>query len=974
MTARPRAGALTMGRGESGVLSHEIRILFEMGTVGGMTDGQLLEQFAARPDKTGEAAFAMLVARHGPMVLGVCRGLLGDAHDAEDSFQAAFLVLARKARSIRNPDLLGTWLYGVARRTAQKAKARRARRKDRADGEGDMSSVALAENRAELEPMLREQNSVLHQEVDRLPQSLRAPIVLCYLEGLTHDEAAHRLRWPIGTVRCRMARARSLLRSRLTRRGLAYAALAAALDSPRAVMAEVPHTLAEQTARSAIRLAAGAAPGLVSTPVATLMEEVVKAMLMNQLKRTTTAVLAAACLATGAGVIAVRASQHRPSRPHENSSAAQTADRQGEEAKRNVPATTQAANPAATMTVSGRVLEPSGKPAAGARVAVLGFYRRRKSGADNSDRVQALGRATTDGAGRFRVVVPRTSSAEFFGVDVIAGAAGFGAGWRQLNPDAEAPETEIRLGTEQVVLGRFVDVQGQPAAGVAVSVISLEAGSEGQSSVVGFYETAPANLAPWPTTVTTDDRGRFLLHGVARGVRVQLQIRDERFTRQDLSIGPDEAGQPEGKLFALNPPHLIEGRVTYRDTGRPVPHARLVAQGGHWMSGEADAEGRFRLNPYCDTPYRSMTTGEPLFTVYAHAPYGEPYLGVETELTWTKGTVRQSVDFALPRGVLVRGRIKDAASGKPVGGAQVLYAPMNVEKVDSPLAVLTGEWSAVASQDDGNYAIPVLPGTGHLVVTKASPEYILSEYGSQVLGGRVGGARHYAQALIRFEARKGNEPAEVPITLRRGVIVTGQVIGPDGQPVAEGVITTCFNVSAQAHRWGGDAIDVRDGRFVLPGLDTGRKYRLLVRDAKHRIGAVVELSPRPTGNEPLVIRLAPCGSVRFRLLDSAGKPVAGYPAALQVVVTPGRFQCDFDGNVRGEDLAADAGTPSGYMNYLGGPPTDQAGWGTFTGLIPAASYRLLTTERGQISLESEVLKDFQVEPGQTLEIPALSIK
>ncbi len=117
-----------------------------------------------------------------------------------------------------------------------------------------MSSVAVVSGLAEVELVRREETAALHEEVDRLPQSLRAPIVLCYLEGLTHDEAARRLRWPIGTVRSRMARARDLLRSRLTRRGLAYAAIVAAIESPRAVMAGVPHALAHTTARSAVGL------------------------------------------------------------------------------------------------------------------------------------------------------------------------------------------------------------------------------------------------------------------------------------------------------------------------------------------------------------------------------------------------------------------------------------------------------------------------------------------------------------------------------------------------------------------------------------------------------------------------------------------------------------------------------------------------------------------------------------------------
>ena len=122
------------------------------------------------------------------------------------------------------------------------------------------------------------------------------------------------------------------------------------------------------------------------------------------------------------------------------------------------------------------------------------------------------------------------------------------------------------------------------------------------------------------------------------------------------------------------------------------------------------------------------------------------------------------------------------------------------------------------------------------------------------------------------------------------------------------------------------------------------------------MGAAIEVSGKPTGNEPLTIRLAPCGSARIRLIDSAGKPIAGYRAALQIVVTPGRFQCDFDGSVRGEDLAADAGPGLGYSSYMGGPPTDAMGWATFTGLIPGATYRLLTTESDNISIDFESLE------------------
>ena len=147
------------------------------------------------------------------MVLEVCRQLLGDLHHAEDAFQAVFLVLARKAGSIRDPELLGNWLYGVALRTARKAKVRLDRQRKHEEGDsmrrpGSGSSVPVEPmvQPAEQPALAREQAEALHEEIGRLPGSFRLPVVLCYFEGLTLDEAARRLRWPAGTVRSRLAR------------------------------------------------------------------------------------------------------------------------------------------------------------------------------------------------------------------------------------------------------------------------------------------------------------------------------------------------------------------------------------------------------------------------------------------------------------------------------------------------------------------------------------------------------------------------------------------------------------------------------------------------------------------------------------------------------------------------------------------------------------------------------------------------
>ncbi|WP_406696936.1 sigma-70 family RNA polymerase sigma factor [Singulisphaera sp. Ch08] len=279
-----------------GATIRRIERLFHFGSVAGMSEIQLLERFVRQHD---DAAFEALVARHGPMVMGVCRQWLRDPSDVEDAFQATFLVLVRKAGSLRDRALLGNWLYGVAYRVALRARAEAARRRSREKGGVD--------DRADpQEPGSQERHPWLHEEVNRLPEKYRAPIVLCYLEGRTHEEAAEQLCWPVGTVKGRLSRARDLLRTRLSRRGLAPSAglLTAALS--RDASAAVPVTLIESTgqAASSLAVANGVAAGLVSGQVAALMEGVCRTMFLSKLKVITATLAVAGLLTASAGGIA----------------------------------------------------------------------------------------------------------------------------------------------------------------------------------------------------------------------------------------------------------------------------------------------------------------------------------------------------------------------------------------------------------------------------------------------------------------------------------------------------------------------------------------------------------------------------------------------------------------------------------------------------------------------------------------------
>ncbi len=280
-----------MTRAATGSLVQQIEVLLEGGSVAGLTDQQLLAQFATKRDSASEAAFAALVTRHGPMVLEICRQLLGDLHHSEDAFQAVFLVLARKAGSIRDPDLLGNWLYGVALRTARNAKVRLDRQRKHEEGgsirrSGSDSSVPVEPQiQPDAQPELdRDQAQALHEEIGRLPRSFRLPVVLCYFEGLTLDEAARRLRWPAGTVHSRLARARDKLRRGLTRRGvvLGAAGMATALN-PKSVSGRMSSLLFDRTTKAAIHHAAGQAAGEAASALA---REVLRSMLLHKLRIT----------------------------------------------------------------------------------------------------------------------------------------------------------------------------------------------------------------------------------------------------------------------------------------------------------------------------------------------------------------------------------------------------------------------------------------------------------------------------------------------------------------------------------------------------------------------------------------------------------------------------------------------------------------------------------------------------------------
>jgi RNA polymerase sigma factor (sigma-70 family) len=309
-------GPAIMANGKTASALRQLATIFTEGTATGLSDSQLLERFASKRAESVEAAraaemaFETLMNRHGAMVWGVCRRVLGNAHEAEDAFQSTFLLLIRKAESLHVDGSLGRWLYGVAHRIALRARFQARRR---ASSRPIVPANAADDPASEVEQHdLRE---ILSDEVDRLPLKYRCPIELCYLQGMTYDQAARQLDWPVATVKSRLTRGRLRLRHRLARRGLAplAAGMAAALcESSRAA---VPPALAQ----SVVEFSASRAAGVLPAAVTELTERALQMMMWEKLKAAVLGI--ALVVAAGAGVaataLAQRPEQDRSPKPQQ---------------------------------------------------------------------------------------------------------------------------------------------------------------------------------------------------------------------------------------------------------------------------------------------------------------------------------------------------------------------------------------------------------------------------------------------------------------------------------------------------------------------------------------------------------------------------------------------------------------------------------------------------------------------------------
>jgi RNA polymerase sigma factor (sigma-70 family) len=921
-----------MRRGQLKAVLRHVERAAGLSAAQGLSDARLLEQYVAHSD---EGAFAALVHRYGRLVRSICRHVLGHEEDADDAFQATFLVFAAKAGSIRKATSVASWLYGVAHRTAMSAKrARTRRREEQGTPEG------LCREQPVTEAALRELQAILDEELLRLPEAYRAAFVLCCLDGKSKAEAARALGWNEGTVSSRLARARKRLLERLRRRGVVLSAALCVVALGRASAAAPHPSLVKSTIQAALSLAAGKAVAgdLVSTQVAALAKGAFGSMGTTKLK-VATAMLLAASLLTGVGLAARQALADKPAGEARQALAPQSP----EQAK--APAAPKAAAPkggaADAVVVEGTVLGPEGKPFEGAKVSVW-----RSSSLDPT--ASGGERATTGADGRFRFTVPKDDDATRQ-TRVVATAKGLAPDWAVIARTGPASDVTLRLTMDDVPIdGRVVDLEGRPLAGVTVEVWGVHKRAGG-GDLTPWIEAQQAQAQGKPvkdvpmiglrpreagvaTSVTTGKDGSFRLAGFGRERVVHLRTRGPTIadghadvvTRAGPLAGVPVYLHPAKFDFVAAPDKPIVGTVRDRRTGKPLAGIK-VGLGGSPAS--TDAKGQYRLNGLGKRPQ------------YFVLAEGAPYLpSAKTEVKDTPGFDPITVDFEMERGVTVRGRLTDQATGKPVRGT-ISYAAWSHNPNLKDFSQLMQFFPHAQTGPDGTFAIAAVPGPGLLLAWAYDRDhYSRAEVkdwdGFVTKTVPVGAGEGYCHAVVPINPSEDQPDSTArDIALEPGRKRAGTVVGPDGKPLAGAHVVGLTPLPSSSPS---PSRGLETAAFTALGLSPRRARAVVFFHPEKKLGKVEFVRGDDAG--PLTVRLEPLGSLAGRVLDAEGRPWAGAKVRAELVA-------QITGH---EGLAALVVTTFGRPLLTVEQTTDREGKFRLGGLLPGLpNYVLSVTDPEQ---------------------------
>ncbi len=866
------------------------------------SDAELLERFRVESDPE---AFAAIVRRHGGGVLSACRKVLSCEADVEDAFQATFLVLLRNSRSIRQGQALAGWLRGVAHRIALKALAATARRQ-RAEQQKPPPEAEM------VDLSVREACTILHQELDRLPEKYRLPLLLCYLEGKTRDEAAQQLGWKLSVVRGRLKRGRDRLRDRLTRRGVSLSVgLLAALGN--SVTADV---LSSHLVRSTL---AAATEDAIPATVAALLHGAAPAMTLK--------IKVFACLVLAVGLISGGFALRMRGAPPEETSRLRFSAEPRELVADNPKASLTAPQDETTATLEcrGQVLDPDGKPVAGAKVT----FQQRRPHRELPEFFPEPSLGTTDADGRFQLPATFHKDSPNRGYEpglvLTALAPGFGPAATEVKASGKPKEHVLRLVKDDVpIQGRIRDLEGKPIAGVTVrpiSVVACAANDLGPWQKVwgkGRWNTLDADhrpelvFSPMASGLTqkavTDASGKFTLSGFGRERLVVLRIDGPTIettlvnvtTRQMPTLGdrelalpampsggfprpparqmPASGGFPRKRIhgasfeYAAGPTLVVEGVVRDQDSSQPIAGVR-ISRGIDYEFGWAEdtlatttgADGSYRL---VGLPRRARET------LWFVPPTGQPYLAAAQAPALTGFGKPARLDVGLKRGVLVKGRVTDKATGKPVQAIVEYFAFLENPHLKQVKGFQGSQ--AVSSSKDGSFVLTALPGRG--IVAGKTDEMQRTRYLSGQGAGRIPGLdkedlfptapylcwRPGFKTLIGIEPDARAESVTCDLQLDPGKTVKGTLLDPAGKPLTGVRIQGPFLSLVEAR-------DLPTAQFTLTAINPARPEAYFFTHHQKKLGAAALLK----GDEPegFTVQLQPGATVTGRFVTEDGEPV-----------------------------------------------------------------------------------------------------
>ena len=867
-------------------------------------DEQLLTAFADHGD---ENAFAALVRRHGPMVLGVCRRVLGCVQDAEDAYQATFLVLARRAAALRDKAALASFLHGTAYHLASKIKRAAGRRHKHEGRAPARPSVNPAD-----ELLWREVRALLDEEIARLPEKYRNVFVLCCLENMSQVEAGRRLGLKERTVSNRLAAARQRLQRRLSRRGVELSALLAAATLTTETASALPAVLFTK-----------AIGGTVSPAVASLADGVPSILGVGKIKLAI--LLLAVSLLGGGGVLVYfqRAAAENGTPPAT------------EKAKSQQPAAPAVKQDKETVAFTGRVLDPDGKPIAGAMVV---FHQRRPN-SESPDFFPAPVTGTTDGEGRFRFSGNVHLNAPIRNyppmLTLTAYVPGFGPAAIETNSPDDLRDRTLRLVKDDVpIRGRILNLEGRPIAGVTVrpvAVVATAANDLGRlidaiDSNKNLWEDLPKDRYPnivFPAaaagltqTTKTDNEGKFTLSGFGRERIVVLRLDGptietsllNAMTRKGPTVRASRRGSGGGRaLGGVMPPKrlheppatyvythgnpfdfapglgmIVEGTVRDQDTGKPIAGVAVRHGLSHdfgynfaWAQEEltatTDANGHYRL---AGLP-RTLSPGYQLQIPFL-PPRDQPYLPAGFTPTVPAFGKPAQLDVRLKRGVWVKGRVTDKATGQPVQAVVQYFAFADNPDLRSIKGF--GGSRVVSSKKDGSFALAALRGRGIVAAKMDEMRHglYLDGQGVDAISGprdeRIKSfvTRPYMCVFRRFNTLVGIEPdakAEsitCDVQLDPGKTVRGTILDPDGKPVAGANIQGPYL----------SLVDLRDlpsAEFAIPAIDPRKPEAYFFEHRQRHLAAAVILKGDEA--EGFTVKLKPTATLTGRVLTEKGQPV-----------------------------------------------------------------------------------------------------